>query len=231
MDIWIRLSYPLFCLPLWHREPIRGKLYHLGYTESTLCILYNKELFHSLGIRIPTSAEDAWSWDEFLNVCHTIQTKTSFPYTFAYWTPGRGLSPKSGEWNSYAGLPFIVQNNGSFFLTIHWRQPLDILTLRLPSLLWIGWANYFINIIIPTWRISVRFSWNFAMSLSLPSAYFQSQKRNSNIGIIPLPHGIKAASPHGSWGLCMSRQTQYPRECCEFIRYVSVCRTSWRSVS
>ena len=28
---------------------------------------------------------------------------------------GRGLSPKSGEWNSYAGLPFIVQNNGSFF--------------------------------------------------------------------------------------------------------------------
>lgn len=68
--------------------------------------------------------------------------------------------------------------------------------------------------------LSADFPENFAMSLSLPSAYFQSQKRNSNIGIIPLPHGIKAASPHGSWGLCMSRQTQYPRECCEFIRYV-----------
>ena len=92
----------------------QGKLYHLGYTESTLCILYNKELFHSLGIRIPTSAEDAWSWDEFLNVCHTIQTKTSFPYPLLM-DSGRGLSPKSGEWNSYAGLPFIVQNNGSFF--------------------------------------------------------------------------------------------------------------------
>ena len=103
-----------FLSPIVTQGTYQGKLYHLGYTESTLCILYNKELFHSLGIRIPTSAEDAWSWDEFLNVCHTIQTKTSFPYPLLM-DSGRGLSPKSGEWNSYAGLPFIVQNNGSFF--------------------------------------------------------------------------------------------------------------------
>ena len=87
-----------FLSPIVTQGTYQGKLYHLGYTESTLCILYNKELFHSLGIRIPTSAEDAWSWDEFLNVCHTIQTKTSFPYPLLM-DSGRGLPPKSGEWN------------------------------------------------------------------------------------------------------------------------------------
>ena len=208
-----------FLSPIVTQGTYQGKLYHLGYTESTLCILYNKELFHSLGIRIPTSAEDAWSWDEFLNVCHTIQTKTSFPYPLLM-DSGRGLSPKSGEWNSYAGLPFIVQNNGSFFndtLTAtsgYINSPASVAAMN-----WLGelFHKYHYTHVED---LSADFPENFAMSLSLPSAYFQSQKRNSNIGIIPLLHGIKAASPHGSWGLCMSRQTQYPRECCEFIRYV-----------
>lgn len=208
-----------FLSPIVTQGTYQGKLYHLGYTESTLCILYNKELFHSLGIRIPTSAEHAWSWDEFLNVCHTIQTKTSFPYPLLM-DSGRGLSPKSGEWNSYAGLPFIVQNNGSFFndtLTAtsgYINSPASVAAMN-----WLGelFHKYHYTHVED---LSAGFPENFAMSLSLPSAYFQSQKRNSNIGIIPLPHGIKAASPHGSWGLCMSRQTQYPRECCEFIRYV-----------
>ena len=208
-----------FLSPIVTQGTYQGKLYHLGYTESTLCILYNKELFYSLGIRIPTSAEDAWSWDEFLNVCHTIQTKTSFPYPLLM-DSGRGLSPKSGEWDSYAGLPFIVQNNGSLFndtLTAtsgYINSPASVAAMN-----WLGelFHKYHYTHVED---LSADFPENFAMSLSLPSAYFQSQKRNSNIGIIPLPHGIKAASPHGSWGLCMSRQTQYPRECCEFIRYV-----------
>ena len=43
---------------------------------------------------------------------------------------------------------------------------------------------------------------------------------NDTIGILPLPHARCTATPHGSWGLCMSRQTKYPELCAEFLKYV-----------
>lgn len=207
-----------FIAPILTQGSYQGKLYHLGYTESTLCILYNKELFRSLGLRVPTCIEDAWSWDEFLNVCQTIQAKTSFAYPLLM-DSGRGLSPKSGEWNSYAGLPFILQNSGHLFNdTLTATSGYINSTDSVAAMNWLGELFYKYHY-THVEDLSAAFPDNFAMSLSLPSAYFQSQK-NNNIGIIPLPHGLRAATPHGSWGLCMSRQTLHPKECCEFIRYV-----------
>lgn len=89
---------------------------------------------------------------------------------------GRGLSPKSGEWNSYAGLPFIVQNNGSFFndtLTAtsgYINSPASVAAMN-----WLGelFHKYHYTHVED---LSADFPENFAMSLSLPSAYFQSQK-------------------------------------------------------
>lgn len=196
-----------------------GKLYHLGYTESTLCILYHKELFKHLQIRIPANITEAWSWEEFLSICRLIREKTSLSYPLLM-DSGRGLSPKSGEWNSYSGLPFILQNMGSFFsedLTktsgfINSKSSVD-------AMQWLGdlFHKYHYTHIE---NISASFPDNFAMSLSLPSAYFQSLKNSENVGIIPLPKGLQAATPHGSWGLCMSKQTKNPIQCCQFIQYV-----------
>ena len=208
-----------FLEPILLQGSYEGRLYHLGYTESTLCILYNKELFNHLQIRIPTNTEEAWNWDEFLSICHLIKEKTSLPYPLLM-DSGRGLSPKSGEWNSYSGLPFILQNRGSFFNDELTRtngfinSPASVNAMQ-----WLGnlFHKYHYTHIE---NISYSFPDNFAMSLSLPSAYFQSLKNSENVGIIPLPKGLQAATPHGSWGLCMSRQTKKPNQCCQFIQYV-----------
>ncbi len=196
-----------------------GKLYHLGYTESTLCILYNKELFKRLQIRIPANITEAWSWEEFLSICRLIREKTSLPYPLLM-DSGRGLSPKSGEWNSYSGLPFILQNMGSFFSEDLTKTNGFINSASsVAAMQWLGdlFHKYHYTHIE---NISASFPDNFAMSLSLPSAYFQSLKNSENVGIIPLPKGLQAATPHGSWGLCMSRQTKNPIQCCQFIQYV-----------
>lgn len=208
-----------FLNPILQQGRFQGKLYHLGYTESTLCILYNKELFRSLRIRIPSCIEEAWSWEEFMSVCQLIKEKTSFTYPLLM-DSGRGLSPKSGEWNSYSGIPFILQNNGRLFnddltrTTDYINSPNSIAAMQ-----WLGdlFHKYSYTHIE---NITACFPNNFAMSLSLPSAYFQSLKENENVGVIPLPHGLRAATPHGSWGLCMSNQTQHPKQCCQFIQYV-----------
>ena len=152
-----------------------GKLYHLGYTESTLCILYNKELFKRLQIRIPANITEAWSWEEFLSICSLIREKTSLPYPLLM-DSGRGLSPKSGEWNSYSGLPFILQNMGSFFSEDLTKTNGFINSASsVAAMQWLGdlFHKYHYTHIE---NISASFPDNFAMSLSLPSAYFQDRK-------------------------------------------------------
>lgn len=208
-----------FLDPILQQGRFRGRLYHLGYTESTLCILYNKELFQSLGIRIPTRLEEAWSWPEFLEVCALIRQKTDYPYPLLM-DSGRGLSPKSGEWISYSGLPFLIQNDGRLFNGDLSRtegflnSPASVSAMQ-----WLG-ELFHRHRYTHAEKLTDAFPEHFAMSLSLPSAYFQGIKKTDNIGIIPLPHGLKAATPHGSWGLCMSRQTKHPMFCCRFIKYV-----------
>ena len=208
-----------FLDPILNQGHYRGKLYHLGYMESSLCILYNKELFSSLGIRIPTSTEDAWSWDEFLKICEEIRQKTSYPYPLLM-DSGKGLSPKSGEWLSYSGLPFILQNKGRIFNKDYTKATGYLNSIEsIQAMQWLGdlFRKYHYTHIE---KLSDSLPENFAMSLSLPSAYFQNSIDNSNVGILPLPKGVQSASPHGSWGLCMSRQTRYPEYCCRFVRYV-----------
>lgn len=181
-------------------------------------ILIN-ELFPSLGIRIPTRLEEAWSWPEFLEVCALIRQKTDYPYPLLM-DSGRGLSPKSGEWISYSGLPFLIQNDGRLFNGDLSRtegflnSPASVSAMQ-----WLG-ELFHRHRYTHAEKLTDAFPEHFAMSLSLPSAYFQGIKKTDNIGIIPLPHGLKAATPHGSWGLCMSRQTKHPMFCCRFIKYV-----------
>lgn len=208
-----------FLDPILMQGRFEGKLYHLGYTESTLCILYNKELFEALRIRIPRHLSEAWSWNEFLQICKTIRDKTNYAYPLLM-DSGRGLSPKSGEWLSYSGLPFIVQNEGQLF-NEDFTQTNGFINgeKSVAAMNWLGdlFHKYHYTHIE---NRSELFPGNFAMSLSLPSAYFQGIKQTDNIGIVPLPQGLKAATPHGSWGLCMSRQTHYPELCSQFIQYV-----------
>lgn len=196
-----------------------GHLYHLGYTESSLCLLYNKELFKSLGIHAPSSIEEAWSWHELTEVCQTLKEKTSYQYPLLM-DSGRGISTRSGEWICYTGLSIIKQNHGEIFNKDMTKTSGYINgTAAVDAMKWAGELFYKYHY-THTEPISETLPEDFAMSLSLPSVYFQNFKKNNNLGIIPLPHGITSASPHGSWGICITRQTKHPELCARFIKYI-----------
>lgn len=208
-----------FIEPIIQQGTFRNHLYHLGYTESSLCIIYNQTLFDTLGLSVPKSIEDAWSWEEFTEVCSFLKKRTLLPYPLLM-DSGRGLSPRLGEWLTYSGLPFIEQNQGSLFNS-DFTQTDGYLNSKetVAAMEWLGnlYHRYHYT---HTENISNSFPSDFAMSLSLPSAYFQATKQCDSIGILPLPRAKTAATPHGSWGLCMARQTKYPELCAEFLRFV-----------
>jgi len=200
----------------------QGKLYHLGYNESTLCILYNKPLFEKLGIKAPKSIQEAWTWTEFVNVCKHIKENSDCPYPLLM-DSGRGLQQRQGEWLTYSALPFIFQNEGTVFdpalrkTTGYLNSPRSVEAMD-----WLGklYHHYHFTHIEDA---SELFPQHFAMSLSLPNAFFDVLNENSapdHIGILPLPKGIRSASLHGGWGLCISSQSLYPEECWKFLEYV-----------
>ena len=198
----------------------KNHLYHLGYYESSLCIIYDRELFSRLHIRIPNDVADAWSWDEFLEICSVIRSKTDIQYPLLMDT-GRGLTSKQGEWISYSTLPFIIQNKGEIFdeKLSHTNGYLNSPS-TVEAITWLGdlFHRYRYTHMEDLHHL---FPDHFAMSLSLPSAFFAlAPEKQKRVGVIPLPKHLCSAVSHGSWGLCMSAQTKHPKECWMFMQFV-----------
>lgn len=198
----------------------RGHLYHLGYYESTLCLLFNKELFARLGIKAPERTEDAWTWEEFMEVCRQIREQAGIAHPLLMDT-GRGLDKKQGEWICYSVLSFIAQNGGSIF-----DDTLTKTSGHIDSAETVEAVEWFAGLLKDsgyshTTDLTGAFPEDFAMSLSVSSAFFAldaaSRKR---VGLIPLPRQHHSAAAHGGWGLCVASQTKHPKECVAFLKYV-----------
>ncbi|MDO4328880.1 MAG: sugar ABC transporter substrate-binding protein [Lachnospiraceae bacterium] len=81
-----------------------GQLVAMPHHVDTIAVFYNKRMFEEAGIRIPSSIEDAWSWEELTDIARTLKEKYNLPYACAgIWETG----------SSYRYLPFVYMNNGA----------------------------------------------------------------------------------------------------------------------
>lgn len=71
--------------------PVDG-VYALPYVANAAGILYNKDMFEEHGWEIPTT------WDEFIELCETIQDTGIYPLYFGYKDTWTCLAP----WNALA---------------------------------------------------------------------------------------------------------------------------------
>lgn len=77
-----------------------GSIYTLPLWESSVAIYYNKDMLAEAGIEVPKTADEAWTWDEFLEVAQKLTTNEHFGVT---------LHTNSGQ-ISYYYSPMLVQN-------------------------------------------------------------------------------------------------------------------------
>ena len=98
-----------------------GKLVAMPHHTDTVAMFYNKRMFEEAGIRIPTSVEDGYSWEEITDIARTLKDKYSLPYAFG------------GIWENNSGyryLPFIYMNGGSVL-----NEAQDAVTMDSPEVL------------------------------------------------------------------------------------------------
>ncbi len=83
----------------------------------TLSLMYNKDMFAEAGVELPpTTVEEAWSWDEFVDVAKQLTIDTSGrnakdPNFDANNIKQYGIT-YSPNWNVY--MPFIYSNGGGY---------------------------------------------------------------------------------------------------------------------
>jgi multiple sugar transport system substrate-binding protein len=82
-----------------------GETFAFPYDLSTMCLMYNKDLFDDAGVPYPT---ESWTWDQFLDACQKLTKDASgagridqwgwlLP-NFASWTIDVPLSTNGASW-------------------------------------------------------------------------------------------------------------------------------------
>ena len=80
------------------------KIFGLPHHTDTLAVFYNKTYLDKLGIKPPEKMEEAWTWEEFLDVAKKLQDEKLATYGVAFnWK----------DTSAYRSLPFFFQNGAS----------------------------------------------------------------------------------------------------------------------
>ena len=84
-----------------------GHLYSLGTFDSGLAIWGNKAYLDEAGVRIPTSIEDAWTKDEFVDALEKLQALDEVKFAIDF-----KMNYGAGEWFSYGFSPMMQSWGG-----------------------------------------------------------------------------------------------------------------------
>jgi len=79
-----------------------GNIYALGTFDSGLAIWGNKKYLEKIGARIPTSVEDAWTMDEFMDILKKLKALDEVTYPLDL-----KLNYGLGEWYTYGFSPIF----------------------------------------------------------------------------------------------------------------------------
>lgn len=83
-----------------------GKMYAVSLGEGIINLYYNKTMFAEAGITVPEKVEDAWTWEQFYDICKQLT------HDGVYGT--NMLVEKSGEWLIVGLQNFFVSNGVQF---------------------------------------------------------------------------------------------------------------------
>lgn len=93
-----------FTPALWQAVSYEGRPYALPQHTDTMAIFYNTDIFGRLGIEVPQSLEESWTWDEFDRISRRLKDdgEAPFPFSMAWQTV-----PSSYRW-----MWFLHQRGG-----------------------------------------------------------------------------------------------------------------------
>jgi multiple sugar transport system substrate-binding protein len=93
-----------FTPAFWQAVQYEGAPYAIPHHTDTFAVFYNTGIFDELGIEVPRSLNESWTWDEFMKVTGQIKDSGAAEYPFAMNWQTAGAA--------YRWMSFLFQHGG-----------------------------------------------------------------------------------------------------------------------
>ncbi|MFR0613551.1 ABC transporter substrate-binding protein [Lactobacillus porci] len=199
----------------------KGKLYAVGYQESTVAFYYNKKMFKAAGIKdseLPTLSKP-WTWTQFEAICKKITDHYKEPAI------NMGLNDHS-EWALYGFAPFIWSANGSIVNKAGTKAIGHFDSKQTAE------AVQFIQDLVKNKYTTISpkdkgfetGKYAMLMTGAWEVQTLKTQYKNLDWGVLPYPVSPKTkklVSPTGSWQYAMSSQAKNKKAAGALINYLA----------
>ncbi len=197
-----------------------GKLYSLGTFDSGLAIWGNKAMLDEAGVRIPTSIDEPWTKDEFVEALEKLQALPETEYAIDL-----KMNYGAGEWFSYGFSP-ILQSWGGDLIDRSDYQSADGV-LNSPES--VEAMEFFQSLFTDGYAIAEPAGDDdFYTKKVVPLAWVghwmwtpHSEGLGEDLVLIPVPKfGEKAVTGMGSWNWGITSSCENPEAAFKFLEYL-----------
>ncbi|MEJ2554835.1 MAG: sugar ABC transporter substrate-binding protein [Anaerolineae bacterium] len=197
-----------------------GTLYSLGTFDSGLTIWGNKAYLEEAGVRIPTSIEDPWDRQEFMDALEKLQALDEVEYAIDF-----KMNYGQGEWYSYGFSPILQSFGGDLIDRTDYQsadgvlngpQAVEAMTF-FQSLFQDGYAN-------PAPAGDDDFYVSKITALSWVGHWMWTPHHDNmgdDVVLIPMPKlGDKAVTGMGSWNWGITSSCETPDAAWKFLEFL-----------
>ena len=181
-----------------------NQLYTMPLWESSVAIFYDKAALKEAGIEAPTSADKAWTWNEFYDVVKALKTPERYGCTF---------HTNKGQITYYYS-PMLVQN-GSDLISADGSTTKGYLDSP-KTVEFLNWMKRFYDESLVNIEPTPTEFFDGKSAMLLSTCYqistLQANYPNLDYGVTyyPVSNDHKAATPTGSWTVVMTKNAKDP---------------------
>ncbi len=197
-----------------------GHLYSLGTFDSGLAIWGNKAYLEAAGVRIPTSIDDAWTKEEFVDALEKLQALPEVEYAIDF-----KMNYGAGEWFTYGFAPMMQSFGGDLVDRSTYQSAEGVLNGPaavegmefFQSLFEDGYAN-------PEPAGDDDFHVKKITALSWVGHWMwtpHSENLGDDLVLIPMPKfGDQAVTGMGSWNWGLTSNCEHPDAAWKFLQFL-----------
>ncbi|MCX5514654.1 extracellular solute-binding protein [Kaistia algarum] len=200
--------------------PVDKQLYATALVDSTVALYGSRKQLTELGIRIPTSVDDAWTKEEFLGALDKLAAagvKWPIDLFRAYGT--------KTEWITYAYEPILVSMGCDVIDRTSWKA-----TGTLDGATCVEAAKLLQGLVQKGWVVPQSAGGNQFYAEGRPAGlawgghWFYAEAKaqmGDDVVVMPLPKfGEKSASPNGTWIYAITKTASDPALAGKFLSFM-----------
>lgn len=196
-----------------------GQVWAAPLNESNTVLFYNKKIFDELGIVPPTEVEEAWTFEELLEVCEKVtipgQRYAIQPQMFSLANKNEGQTFTEMLWLWMGGGEVIAPDGSTatgYFDSAESKAGIQF------------YADLFAKGYATTEDIINAFETDrVAMWINGPWCIGNWERDFPEVqwGVTPMPRGARSASGSGSWNIGMSASSEHKEEAWKVIEAIT----------